>query len=459
MKKALLVLLSVITVWGSAACQKTPESPIVVGKNENTLIEKAKEGTALGELSTRLNASVSFQHDFISPDNQIAVVIDANVIVPKANVAPILRVGPGQVTQEQADVLLADLTHTTLYDPYAAPAKNEIMQRILACKAQLALGPSQEDLEMTHYDKKGNVVTWEKWMEQSLTALYNEYNSAPDKMDCLPISGKFTAEEGGLELIYGEGISDEHGYEGIQIYNGEGMGNSRALYSQNNAPDGFYMDYTLLSAAELPAQPDVSLSDVNAKQLCDALTEKLNIPYMSHYSTHMKHMAESEHNPARFCWVLQYTRCINGFPATYTPLRGDAMTEDAYIAPWPYETLTYYVNDAGIVGMCWEAPYEILETVVEDSAMMDFAEIMDVFEKLYPIANAGLIKEANISEIRLGYMRIAAQNDTKSALLIPVWDFFGTRTHEDNSFVNNPELSLFTINAIDGSIMDRGLGH
>ena len=71
-------------------------------------------------------------------------------------------------------------------------------------------------------------------------------------------------------------------------------------------------------------------------------------------------------------------------------------------------------------------------------------------------------------------MRIK-EKDKDSYLLIPVWDFFGSCTDkypddyedvmqiglDDNNEITYKEFarSLLTINAIDGSVIDRGLGY
>ena len=39
MKKIIAILLITVMAIGAAACQKTPESPIVVGKDNNRMIE------------------------------------------------------------------------------------------------------------------------------------------------------------------------------------------------------------------------------------------------------------------------------------------------------------------------------------------------------------------------------------------------------------------------------------
>ena len=43
MKKIIAILLITIMAIGAAACHKTPESPIVIGKNLDKLLEKAQD--------------------------------------------------------------------------------------------------------------------------------------------------------------------------------------------------------------------------------------------------------------------------------------------------------------------------------------------------------------------------------------------------------------------------------
>ena len=466
MKKT-IVVFSVIMIIAITAigCQKTPESPLIIGKSSDDLIDKASEGLSDESVAEKVNAPLQYEADFVSSDGMTAVSVNAAVDVPEASTAPIIRISTGSISQEQADVLLHELVRSKLYDPYSAPSKSSIMKQILIAQQQLFSGPSDEDLRMTHYGKNGEILTWEEWMQQSIAALYQEYNAADDAQDA-PISGLFEVDDEGFALIYGEGISLEFGYEGIQIYNGQGLGNSRALYSQNTAPDGFVMSYVTAEITRLDKSislediPQITISQENAKQLCDSLTEKLNIPFMMHYSTTKEYGGAGGTNPVRCCYVLRYTRDFNGLPITYTSNRGDAITDSGtYNEPWPYETLTYYVNDDGIVGMRWEAPYSILENVTEDSSLIPFSEVEKIFEKMIAVKYANTQSIIAIENIRFGYARVAEQNRSGSALLVPAWDFFGTISDFNGISRSDYGTSLITINAIDGSIIDRGLGY
>ena len=467
MKKTIVVLSMIMIIAITAiGCQKTPESPLIIGKSSDDLIDKASEGLSDESVAEKVNAPLQYEADFVSSDGMTAVSVNAAVDVPEASTAPIIRISTGSISQEQADVLLHELVRSKLYDPYSAPSKSSIMKQILIAQQQLFSGPSDEDLRMSHYGKNGEILTWEEWMQQSIAALYQEYNTADDAQDA-PISGLFEVDDEGFALIYGEGISLEFGYEGIQIYNGQGLGNSRALYSQNTAPDGFVMSYVtaenitrLDKSISLEDIPQITISQEKAKQLCDSLTEKLNIPFMMHYSTTKEYGGAGGTNPVRCCYVLRYTRDFNGLPITYTSNRGDAITDSGtYNEPWPYETLTYYVNDDGIVGMRWEAPYSILENVTEDSSLIPFSEVEKIFEKMIAVKYANTQSIITIENIRFGYARVAEQNRSGSALLVPAWDFFGTISDFNGISRSDYGTSLITINAIDGSIIDRSLGY
>ena len=60
-------------------------------------------------------------------------------------------------------------------------------------------------------------------------------------------------------------------------------------------------------------------------------------------------------------------------------------------------------------------------------------------------------------------MRISEANDFQSGLLVPVWDIIGTKKYKYNTKSNDEngenEESLMTINAIDGTVIDKQLGY
>lgn len=103
--------------------------------------------------------------------------------------------------------------------------------------------------------------------------------------------------------------------------------------------------------------------------------------------------------------------------------------------------------------------------------MKSFQEIAKSFEQMIQIKNSGLEEgekiKLSVEDVTLGYMRVYDPGaDNTSGLLVPVWDFFGaeecTRVYngEATEYVNaQKNTSYLTINAADGSVIDRSLGY
>jgi len=211
--KTLFLLLLALSIL--SACQQTPDEPIVVGRDLEVLIEKAaqNDGATGGSIRQRLGAPETYQADFTGADGLLRVAVDAAVAIPEAQTAPILRISPASVTQEQADAIIRNLTHAALYDPYEiASSRDALMRRILEAKERLMTGPSGDDRDMTYYDGRGNAISWEDWMQAHIDELTRAYEDAEAKPDASPISGRFETEGSNFYLIKGQGCSDEWGY-------------------------------------------------------------------------------------------------------------------------------------------------------------------------------------------------------------------------------------------------------
>lgn len=108
-----------------------------------------------------------------------------------------------------------------------------------------------------------------------------------------------------------------------------------------------------------------------------------------------------------------------------------------YSPAWPFESLYLIYGDEGLANFYWYDPYTVTDLSDEYVFLMPF-----------------------------GYMRIKEKNNSDVGTLVPVWDFFGskvmtsTRDNEDMTDVaDGPHDSWFTVNAMDGSVIDRDLGY
>lgn len=124
---------------------------------------------------------------------------------------------------------------------------------------------------------------------------------------------------------------------------------------------------------------------------------------------------------------------------------------------WPIEEIAIQVTDDGIIGVDYASPIETVDTVVEGATLKQFDEIKGIFENMVVAmyADEELKREIKVDSVKLGYAIISEEGTFDTGLLVPVWDFNGTVN--DSGRID--ETSIMTINAIDGTVIDRGLGY
>ena len=167
---------------------------------------------------------------------------------------------------------------------------------------------------------------------------------------------------------------------------------------------------------------------------------------------------------------IPFERTVDGIPITYTHEQGLTLNDDEQLC-WPYESFVLVFDDKGFTDFEWISPYSI-EKVSDDTVfLLPFSDIQNVFEEMMlkvateEYTETDINATYQINEIRLGYMRVREKGTISEGSLIPVWDFFGTEILQfpDDEYTYSTEglsyESQFTINAMDGTVIDRGLGY
>ena len=134
----------------------------------------------------------------------------------------------------------------------------------------------------------------------------------------------------------------------------------------------------------------------------------------------------------------------------------------------------------------WQAPSVLKEELNENVSMLPFEDMMEIFAQQFENNYAHVSeygaeyitkREYTIDRIALNYMTVARRNSDEY-LVVPVWDFFSSAvyTYSDDYMTevydhyildeNNQRIvdygdnfSFLTINAIDGTVIDRALGY
>ena len=241
--------------------------------------------------------------------------------------------------------------------------------------------------------------------------------------------------------------------------------------------DAVWSDYSSSSPYEKPTEKSIGISLDDAKKLAQEKADAMGLDDLNQcgwdYAIQTSIGTDDNSSYLGSGYVIYYSRTINGTPLTYTMDAGGALEDmDSTMETWAYENLYFYVNADGIDSMTYCNPYTIGETKTENLSLLPFSEIMNIYEKMMIVTNADNLtyensRVFNIDRIVLGYARIyEPSTDSHTGLLVPVWDFFGSRkidseydgeTYSDTT--DWPTWSFLTINAVDGSIIDRSLGY
>lgn len=476
MKILMIVLTAVLTISFFTGCQPTPDEPVVIQKDMEQMIEKAQQTPEASEmqqsiLAERLGAPERLKLELADKKGMLAVHVDADVVIPEAGAVATARVDKQAFSQETADRLMALLLEgQTLYEPeeYWQRTKAEIQERLVQLYAMQA-GTIPADVD-------GSVEESIKTAERQLAAAPEERirihaQTTLHKRDMGDMPGEpydfieGVAEMDGVPAYFTVENRMDRNKINATFYRDM---NARRYYMSLNELDGkLQVDETQIDAgidaAAAQAQADALVEALGQGDImvCAAVEPAVSFgaePAMPEGTASLKNV------PA--AWIVRYVRTLGGVPITYTGETGTHLeSEENYAPPWQYEAITMIIDGTGIQEFNWNSPYTEPEIVTGDTNLLSFAEVQQVFEKMILINNSAyeIGLQINISSVQLGLMRVTNPERRDSGLLIPVWDFFGSITvlpdDEEPYLFGRADDSLLTINAIDGSIIDRGLGY
>lgn len=476
MKKALPAAFSLLLILSVlSGCHKTPDSPIVVGKNAEQMLEAAqKEASGQTEnavqpvdLYARLGAPARYTASITSKQGKLSVHADASVELP-AQELPIVRITPVEFSTEQvrlfADVLLGEGAHYVQYDE-AAQSRAAYERRIEMLRAGIA---DWEDVGQYVFDLQ--YYTKEE-AEKALSALLIKAANAPEtlpaqtpdftwqKPEIWRESGPVDTSDTYMTLWT---MPDEATYSWLNVQNSrEFDGSADVRYIRDFA---IPMDTLKNNAAEDVAGM-LPISQADAQALAEQTIARMGLDGFI-CSARQGMLYRGAYNDKLPGYLFLFTRQINGVAETYTKA---TQTVDSYNKPWYYEKVYVLIDGEGLLRLEYLNPNALVETVMEETELLPFEQIKDIFEKMAPIVenivDTGVWGEDGrmeyvITTVRLGLVSIREQNKD-TGLLVPAWDFLGydraKAYSNDWAAISTNELkSYLTINAIDGSIIQRG---
>ena len=170
-----------------------------------------------------------------------------------------------------------------------------------------------------------------------------------------------------------------------------------------------------------------------------------------------------DNNQGDYGHRLYYVRQIHAAPVTLVSQQGAGEAFiNLYSRTLPYEKLFVDVGEDGIFQIKYKNPLRLGEVLQEAPALLPFDQILDIFAQVAPLKYAAHEKEKNngiqVSQVVLGYMHLQIKDQPERYQMVPVWDFMGSRTIGRERF-DEANTALLTINATDGTVIDRDLGY
>ncbi len=456
-KRAISILITALLLL--CACQPTPEEEAVVNKADQQQMlsnaEKQDERMEIVDLYERLGAPKEYKTSLSGTEGRLQVEVDAKVILPEGEL-PIIRVEPIGFTKSDvlgfADELLppgSEFVEPIWVDDPRDYGDDEEHRLYLYSKGFYAHEIEKMRWAIEHWNDGGSNLydmddSTPADVEKRINEALYEQSLAPDK---LPRLDRQSVDMGLITATV-----DDLTFSNVHCISNPWNGLTEELtYCRN-----FFHNPNVTSMCNIPNE--IPYRDAEAQ--AQALIKKLPVEGFV-LSASWSDIYDDDYFRDIPCRMFVFTRAFGGVTETVT---NQDQTFEEYNHFRGYEKITVTVDADGIAGFSYQYPYRIGETVVGQTNLLPFSEIEKIFNRMILVYNNHLMDESFehistkyvITTIRLGLANIP-EKDSETGLLVPAWDFMGYH-HSINegtdNFTNELE-SFLTINAIDGSIINR----
>lgn len=510
MKRIFLILAAFLLL---AACQPTPDQPIVVQKDTERLVETVadKRDTQTyspdpdGALKNPLlKTDKHFTYEYTSSNRHLHIHADANVYMPASGKVPMARVKGEYFTDAFVKKLF-----DKIYQGETAYIRTNETRRLT--KSELA------EMIVYYQDLVDTGRTEDKMMDEEeaiafIDEMKEEFKTAPDEPEEIK-----PVEADGTMLL--RNVTDDSPYalfQHVQYYELWTTGKRGELNIRRHAEDddsmSDYLSYDRIPFDGQSSQERISygessesrylmfpsvydtyvtdpedtrcsygqtLSPHDAAELCIAflsdlgVTDVTPVPAIDTYV-----VKDRDRETVENCYYF-FIRTLQGTPVAYLSLMDVINIEIAenveYEVPWEYEYLLFVVDQDGIYSLSWQNPVQITKMISDDAAEIPFEQAASIFEMMsrviYEAQTENRVKpyyiDLEVTRVELSAIRIREKNaEGRTGLYVPAWIFYGKLTDNYDNPVTQEmidrrraDTALLVVNAIDGSIIDLRKGY
>lgn len=466
LKVTVLTLALSLFCLSATACRITPEHAAVIGKRD---VAKAllAERTDQLPLAEYIGAPVHYENQINAPNGGV-LSFDAAVRLPETDQLPVAAASVSRFTEKQA-ACVADVFFEKDAEYFAPAGPNRafyqrrmevLEEEIIAIRQEIA--SFTESYEIGSIDasagEQGSQTIDKQYLEQQLAAYEKEYAQAQEDL----LHAKDTASQPGA-LTYADysstfdsydipciaAISEKNGtrfmvwtvYDGLLLT----IGVEDILMAGFSQPTSYFSTGT--------EQPEnVALGKKEAEEIASKLVQQMDNAFRLQETCAAS--TDDGKGGGIQAWQCIFTRSITDVPVRFSLNGIDPGAEAAVKMPVYYEKIAVSVDDSGIVELEWLSPTSIDAILNKNVSLLPFEKVMAIAQgKLRDLTNED--NSLCVTSIELGMTRIDKEDAPMEFYMVPVWDFYGKWNGQEHA----DRYSYLTINAIDGSIIDRALGY
>jgi len=447
MKKSAVIFMlgTLFSVALFSGCMPTPESEIVQNKGD-IIIEHFEDD----EVINAFENIDDVWKEKIEKQSNFTINIDADIILPKSDLINIYQIERSFFCEDEVKKIADALLGTDYMADGSKWTKSQLTELLVKYKALYQEG--NEEISLDEY-------------EANVDDLERRIKEAPETVEEINITDYINtfSDRGYLYLTKDTGNSK---LARLRITNSDM--NTKVVFNDSKGDNFIAIDYPIENMK-------IGLGKEDAIIKADELLLNMNIDYMKVCFVAAGANFEEEINEVELepqCYLLYYTREIDGIQINYDYRDGLTTSDTNQLSkPLAYESIVVSVDSNGVRTLDWNGYLDSqkIQKTYSNVLILPFDAIKEILEENlyinYAAENTNTKIICEISEIRLGLTRIIAKDSNDKFLLIPVWDFYGNvkvinESNIENQYFQCSEISsLITINAIDGTIINRYLGY
>ncbi len=483
---ALGLALLMLAAGVLTACQPTPEAPPVMNKRTD-IVDTVQEAAAEPEISAapmedrktiaeRIGETGGRMTLELMPSDSVTIKVDADIVTPEFESIPMVRVKPENFSAEQFGAFIDYLTNglPVYYQPNDYSTSRFTKEELVTIATQIRKYLTDDDLP------RSTKNAWEYWLDEFYQS---EYDSALSQTDDKPYDGKLVSAENNGTF---SSITSLKCYMGktraawLSLWQTMEGNDTELQFDNSDYGSGYntFEPYTGVQAAR------VGMTYEEARTMAENLVRRMDgedtnlVVFESSIGYQLETIANYTKETSPQAYVFKFGRSYNGAVAkNVNGLWGgeDNIDYSKRVAP---ENLMVIIDSGGFRDVYWSSYTKYVENVSDDVPLKDFDSIREVFENYcrYKFAwtyrNDALAGDAtpavtlNVKRIEMNLMVIPEKDDLDSYVTVPVWDFIAdmtidgdTMTQEGFADPGQTNISIMTINAIDGTVINRVQGY